>query len=55
MPHMVSAPPEMAGPHLDLHLSAAAIRKRLGDMTDAELAALKARITITVTHALELS
>jgi hypothetical protein len=39
---------------LDLHLSADAITKRLSDMTDAELAALEARmITIPATLALE--
>ena len=39
---------------LDLHLSADAITKRLSDMTDAELAALEARmITIPAALALE--
>jgi hypothetical protein len=39
---------------LDLHLSADAITKRLSDMTDAELAALEARmITIPASLALE--
>ena len=39
---------------LDLHLSADAITKRLSDMTDAELAALEARmITIPGSLALE--
>ena len=39
---------------LDLHLSADAFTKRLSDMTDAELAALEARmITIPATLALE--
>ena len=39
---------------LDLHLSTEAITKRLSDMTDAELAALEARmITIPATLALE--
>jgi len=39
---------------LDLHLSADAITKRLSDMTDAELAALEARmITLPATVALE--
>jgi hypothetical protein len=39
---------------LDLHLSADAITKRLSDMTDADLAALEARmITIPATLALE--
>ena len=39
---------------LDLHLSADAITKRLSDMTDAELAALEARmITIPASVALE--
>jgi hypothetical protein len=39
---------------LDLHLSADAITKRLSDMTDAELAALEARmVTIPASVALE--
>ena len=39
---------------LDLHLSADAITKRLSDMTDAELAALEARmITLPASLALE--
>ena len=39
---------------VDLHLSADAITKRLSDMTDAELAALEARmVTIPATLALE--
>jgi hypothetical protein len=39
---------------LDLHLSADAITKRLSDMSDAELAALEARmITIPASLALE--
>jgi hypothetical protein len=38
---------------LDLHLSADAITKRLSDMTDAELAALEARMIATAPIVLE--
>lgn len=41
---------------VDLHLSAEAITKRFSDMSDAELAALEARmVTIHATLALEAS
>ena len=38
---------------LDLHLSADAITKRLSDMTDAELAALEARMVASAPVVLE--
>jgi hypothetical protein len=40
---------------LDLHLSADAITKRLSDMTDAELAALEARMIAALGNASSLT